>query len=51
MTDDVLGALFATVQALMPLIYLAAGVFLALCAAVSVTITSLLIARAGMPRV
>lgn len=50
MTSDVLDALLVTVQALMPLIYLAAGVFIALCAAVSVTITCLLVARAGMPR-
>lgn len=51
MSTDVLDVLLVIIQALMPLIYLAAGVFIALCAAVSVTILGLLIVRAGMPRV
>jgi hypothetical protein len=48
---DVLEILLVILQALMPLVYLAAGIFLALCAAVSVTIFGLLITRAGIPRV
>ena len=51
MTGDVLDALFAVLQALMPLVYLAVGIFVTLCVAVGVTIYALLVARIGMPRV